>query len=359
MAASLVAIVTLLAAGSILYWQGTRPTVSIQPSPPAVEPAPPAAPSPAAPSPAAPAVNGPGQPRALEQQLETLRTTARRQLTAGRPQEALDTISAGLVLDASDATLRALVDELTRTARQSLNASRGAAGKIVVTEASAADLRDARRREREAEVLERSGDRVAAVRALWMAASLYDRTVKAAAGRNLPPEPPPPAATAPRSAGASAPQPERVESPAVIPLAPGAPPPGQALPPPLPPPPAAKPADAAVDARAADLAAIRDLLRRYVEAYRARDIGAVAKVMPALTTQQLRALERDFSNLRSYQVEIADERIALDGSTATVTCSVVRSFVSRTGTEGGNTVPSLFHLRKVSGAWVVESLQSR
>jgi hypothetical protein len=58
-------------------------------------------------------------------------------------------------------------------------------------------------------------------------------------------------------------------------------------------------------------------------------------------------------------VEIADERIAVDGSTATVTCRVVRSFVSRTGTDGGNTVPSLFHLRKSSDAWVIESLQSR
>ena len=107
------------------------------------------------------------------------------------------------------------------------------------------------------------------------------------------------------------------------------------------------------------MAAIRELLRHYVEAYRARDISAVAKVMPSLTQQQLRALERDFSNFRSYHVEIADERIAVDGSTATVTCRVVRSFVSRTGTDGGNTVPSLFHLRKGGGAWVIESLQSR
>ena len=74
----------------------------------------------------------------------TLRATARRQLTAGRPQEALDTISAGLVLDASDAELRALVDDLARAARQSVNASRAATAKIGVTEASSADLRDAR-----------------------------------------------------------------------------------------------------------------------------------------------------------------------------------------------------------------------
>jgi hypothetical protein len=136
-------------------------------------------------------------------------------------------------------------------------------------------------------------------------------------------------------------------------------PPATDLPPPGPPPQPAKLAAPAVDAGGADLAAIRELLRRYVEAYGARDVSAVAKIMPSLTPQQLRDLERDFSNFRSYRVEIADERIAVDGPTATVTCRVERSFVSRTGSDGGNTVPSLFRLRKVGGAWVIESVQLR
>ena len=299
-------------------------------------------------------------PRAHGPQIVTLRATARRQLTAGRPQEALDTISAGLVLDASDTELRALVADLARAARQSVTASRAAAAKIGVTEAASAEVRDARGREREADALERSGNPVAAIRAWWMAAALYDRTAKAAT-RSVPREPAAPAATAPQAGVTSPPQPSRAQSPAVVPLAPGMLPPTTDLPLPGPPPPTAtaKPAAPAVDPRSADLAAIRDLLRHYVEAYAARDVNAVAKVMPSLSQPQLRALERDFSNFRSYRVEIADERIAVDGSTATVACRVGRSFVSRTGTDGGNTVTSVFHLRKVGGAWVIESLQSR
>ena len=240
-----------------------------------------------------------------------------------------------------------------------MNASRAAAANLGVTEASSADLRDARNREREADALERSGNRAATIRALWMAAALYDRTVKGASARSVPPETPAPAAAATQPGVTGAPQPERVQSPAVSPLGPGTLPPAPELPPPTPPPQPAKPAAPAVDARGADMAAVRELLRRYVEAYGARDIGAVARVMPSLTEQQLRSLERDFSNFRSYHVEIADERIAIDGATATVTCRVVRSFVSRTGANGGNTVASVFHLRKGGGAWVIESLQSQ
>lgn len=350
-AASVVAVSVVLAAASILYWQQTRTTVSVEPPRPAVEATPPA-PPPQTPQ----AVGAQERPRANEQQLVSLRATARRQLTARRPQEALDTISAGLVLDASDAELRALVDELARAARQSVTASRAAMAKSGVTEASSADAREARAREREADALERSGNQPAAIRALWMAAALYDRTGKAASTSSGPQQtaaPPAPAAQ-PGDTGA----PQRVQSPAVIPLAPGALPPASDLPPPAPPPQQAKPAAPPVDVRG-DMAAIREVLRHYEEAYRARDISAVARIMPSLTQPQLRALERDFSNFRSYHVDIADERIAVDGSTATVTCRVARLFVSRTGTDGGNTVSSVFHLRKVGGAWVIESLQSR
>ena len=351
-AASVVAVGGLLAAASILYWQQTRTTVSFEPPRPAVQVAP-AAPPPPTPQ----AAGAPERPRAHEQQLVTLRATARRQLTAGRPQEALDTISAGLVLEASDAELQALMDGLARAARQSVTTSRGAIAKLGVTEASSADVRDARAREREADALERSGNQTAAIRALWMAAALYDRSANAASTRSVPRQTPAPPAPAAQPGETGAPQ--RVQSPAVIPLAPGALPQVSDLPSPAPPPQQAKSTAPAVDVRGADMAAIREVLRHYEEAYRARDISAVARIMPSLTQQQLRALERDFSNFRSYHVDIADERITVDGSAATVTCRVVRSFVSRTGTDGGNTVSSVFHLRKVGGAWAIESLQSR
>jgi hypothetical protein len=125
---------------------------------------------------------------------------------------------------------------------------------------------------------------------------------------------------------------------------------------PEPPPP---PGDTARDSRTNDVAAIHDTLRRYTDAYQSRDISAVRKVLPSLSAQQLRALEKDFSNYRSYNVEVADPRISIDRDTATASCQVTRSFVTRNGVAGGHTVATTFHLRKIDTAWVIERLESR
>ena len=78
-------------------------------------------------------------------------------------------------------------------------------------------------------------------------------------------------------------------------------------------------------------------MRRYADAYGSRDVAAVRKVLPSLTVQQLRALEKDFSDYRSYSVDIAEPRIVVDRETAVAT----------------------FQLRKVDGSWVIERLESR
>jgi len=108
-----------------------------------------------------------------------------------------------------------------------------------------------------------------------------------------------------------------------------------------------------------ELAAIQDTLRRYAEAYRNRDIAAVRTVLPSLSPQQLRSLEKDFSNYRSYSVVIDDMRIVVNQDTATATGQVTRSFVTRNGVAGGHTVATTFHLRKIDASWVIDRLGSR
>jgi hypothetical protein len=117
--------------------------------------------------------------------------------------------------------------------------------------------------------------------------------------------------------------------------------------------------DVVRDAPTSDIAAIEEALRRYAVAYRSLDIAAVRKVLPSLNAQQLRSLENDFSNYRSYAVEVADPRIAVDRETATAKCQVTRSFVTRNGVAGGHTVATTFHLRKIDASWVIERLESR
>ena len=82
-------------------------------------------------------------------------------------------------------------------------------------------------------------------------------------------------------------------------------------------------------------------------------------MLPSLNAQQLRSLDNDFSNYRSYTVEVADARIAVDRETATAKCQVTRSFVTKNGVAGGHTVATTFHLRKIDAAWVIERVESR
>ena len=123
--------------------------------------------------------------------------------------------------------------------------------------------------------------------------------------------------------------------------------------------PAPSSVDVARDASANDVAAIQDTLRRYADAYRNRDVAAVRKVLPSLSAQQLRSLDKDFSDYRSYSVEIADPHISVDRDTAVASGQVTRSFVTKNGVAGGHTIATTFRLRKIDGAWLIERLESR
>ena len=135
--------------------------------------------------------------------------------------------------------------------------------------------------------------------------------------------------------------------------------------PPQPPPAAPKPEapaqgrDTPQDPRAVDLAAVRDTLRRYVEAYQSLDSNAVARMMPSLSAGQIRDLERDFANYRRYTVQIKDERINIEGESATVACEVARSFETKNGVAGSHTARSTFHLRRSGAGWSITRLELR
>jgi hypothetical protein len=301
--------------------------------------------------------------RAINERLDAIRATARRQVAAGQRPQLLDTVSAGLVLDGGDRELNGLIDELKGGARQLAAQAKANASRAGATEATSIEFRDGRARERDGEAHDRSGDRAQAIRALWAAAESYDRASRATAQSAALPAGPAPAAphASPPVAKVEPmpPPPERQPAPA--------PPPAPSVDKPPQPPLAVRPdpstttapAEIARDARANDIAAIQDTLRRYADAYRSRDIAAVGKVLPSLNAQQLRSLDKDFSNYRSYSVEVADPRIVVDRDTATASSPVTRSFVTRNGVAGGHTVATTFHMRRVEGAWVIERLESR
>jgi serine/threonine protein kinase len=303
---------------------------------------------------------------AIDERLKNIRATAAQQLAAGQRSQLLDTLTAGLYLDGNDVELNRLLDDLKRAARQSAAQAHSNAARRGASESVSPEFRDGLARERGAETFDRAGDRTQAIRTFWAATELFDRasataarTVAPAVAATAPVPPPEPAPPAAKRDVSSAPvdRPAPPAPPSAGPPAPDKPP--QVALPATPVPSTPLSPDAGRDARASDVAAIQETLRHYADAYGSRDVAAVRKVLPSLSVQQLRALEKDFSDYRSYSVDIADPRITVDRETAVATSQVTRSFVTRSGVAGGHTVATTFRLRKIDGSWVIERLESR
>jgi serine/threonine protein kinase len=296
---------------------------------------------------------------AIDERLTQIRATAAQQLAAGQRSQLLDTLNAGLYLNRSDLELNRLLDDLKRAARQFAAQARTNATRRGASEGASLEFRDGLARERGAEAFDRAGDRAQAIRAFWAATELFDSASGTAGGAATaplpPPEPVPPVAKRDiSSAPADRPAP---------PAPPSAGPPTSDKPAPVALPatlvPSAPVSADGRDSRASDVAAIQETLRRYADAYGSRDVAAVKKVLPSLSVQQLRGLEKDFSDYRSYSVEIAEPHISVDRETAVATSQVTRSFVTRSGVAGGHTMATTFRLRKIDGSWLIERLESR
>jgi eukaryotic-like serine/threonine-protein kinase len=346
--------------------------VAAQPSPAATTP-PAASPAPTAAPPPAPAVEADtAAAQQLASRLDTIRATARQQIAAGQRQAALETLVTGLALAPKDEEIGAIVDELVGGARRAASQARASATRRGGAAGGSREFRDAEAQERDAETNLAAGDRGAGIRALWAAASLYNKVpdvrVSSTPQRPAPSLPAPSTVqTEPAAPPKSAPQPAVTPPlpPPPEPVRPSptaekpAPPVVSAAPPPVTKPEAPPAKEPAPDPRVVDQNAIRETLRRYTAAYESLDSDAVGRMMPWLTSDQLRLLARDFASYRSYSAEIRNERITISGATATVTCDVVRRFETKTGVAGGNTSQTTFHLRRSGSGWTIERLESR
>ena len=303
---------------------------------------------------------------AIDERLKQIRATAAQQIAAGQRSQLLDTLNAGLYLDGNDVELNRLLDDLKGTARQFAAQARSNATRRGASEGESLEFRDGLARERSGEALDRAGDRAQAIRAFWAATELFERAqrtparaVAPAVAATAPLPPPQPAPPVPKRDISSA-SVERPGPPAPPPAgSPTSDKPPQAALPATPVPSTSGSADAGRDPRATDIDAIQETLRRYADAYGSRDAAAVRKVLPSLTVQQMRGLEKDFSDYRSYSVDIAEPRIVVDRETAVATSQVTRSFVTKSGVAGGHTMATTFRLRKIDGSWVIERLESR
>lgn len=243
----------------------------------------------------------------------------------------------------------------------------------------------AQQTEREAEQRRRAGNVPESVRAYWKAQAFYAEAGNTAellaqrATREKPSSPAPPPVSPPAAPGsdpvttarvpeAGHPAPRNTMAPPITSLSTPAVPETRA---PSPPPSssagrsaagganAAPPAAAPPNAALAEESSIRGVLDAYKAAYESMDANAVHRVQPSLSADQLAMLQKTFGDYRSYSVEIGDVNITLAGTRATVACRVTRRFDPKAGRAAGNTVPTVFHLSKDGGSWVITRVEAR
>jgi serine/threonine protein kinase len=131
-----------------------------------------------------------------------------------------------------------------------------------------------------------------------------------------------------------------------------APAPAPVVPAPLPAPPPAPAQPTAQEAVAATL-------RRYTAALEQRDVAALKAVWPGLSRSQQAAVEAEFANARSINVELASPRIDVIGATATVTAVRHYSLSTRDGQQLRSDTSTTLTLRQAPGGWVIESVSHR
>ncbi len=315
----------------------------------------------------------PSRDAAIDAQLTDLRQQARDQLRRGERENALASATRALALDREDGATQALLGQLLADAQAATSRARTAAMRAGAQQAAPPLYERAQQTERQADELRRAGKPVDSVRTYWKAQSFYSdagdsaqRTAQRATSDRSSPVSPPPASQPAATGSEPAPKP---------PEAGRSTPPNTTLPPltsipttptsesrsanAAPPPAAGRGSSATANPALADEASIRGLLDAYRAAYESLDAGAVHRVQPSLTSDQLATMQKTFSDYRSYSVAISDIKINLAGTHATVSCQVTRRFDPKAGRAQGNTLATIFHLEKNGGSWVIARVEAR
>jgi serine/threonine-protein kinase len=132
-----------------------------------------------------------------------------------------------------------------------------------------------------------------------------------------------------------------------------------ALPPmtaPAPAPPAASLPEAAAASPSAE-DGIGQLLAHYKAALEARDLDALKKLWPGLTTASANAIGAEFQNASRLTVGILDPRISASGANGTVTFRRWYEIQTRDGQKLRTETLTTMTVRRTSAGWVIESIR--
>jgi ketosteroid isomerase-like protein len=103
---------------------------------------------------------------------------------------------------------------------------------------------------------------------------------------------------------------------------------------------------------------IEGVIRQYVAALEARDLGALRRVWPSLGGAQEKGIRDNFENARAIEVTIENQQIEVGGDTATVTCLRRYGIETRDGHRNQADTRTVIGLRKTGrGTWVIDNIR--
>jgi energy-coupling factor transporter ATP-binding protein EcfA2 len=113
-----------------------------------------------------------------------------------------------------------------------------------------------------------------------------------------------------------------------------------------------------VDAAATpDVSGIEQVLREFQAAYEKVDAAAVVKLWPSAPAAEL---TRNFSQFRSYAMEIIGPKITVTGDRAVVICVRKMSGEPKVGThQSPRLVELVFRLRRAGGSWIIDAVEEQ
>ena len=171
-------------------------------------------------------------------------------------------------------------------------------------------------------------------------------TKKANERRPVPPPPPPPRVTVPVSPPVIAVQPQRDTPTRPVVINPAPAPVRQAEPPPAPARPAPNPREEITAAVAA-----------YARAIESRDIGAVRRAYPGMTSDQARGFEQFFQAARSINVTFRVTNVEVSGNAADATLTGTYEYVTSEGRSERQPVSFSASLRNDGSSWQLRSVR--
>jgi ketosteroid isomerase-like protein len=299
----------------------------------------------------------------VDREVANLLSTARQQWRRDDRSGAMTSLASASKLKPTDAEIprvsRGFIQEMADRASNAATAARNA----TAPDGPGTPFADGRKRQQEAQQLERTGKFADSVRTYGEAIDLFAKALitgrPAVAARGTPPPgtPPPtspPPGTPPPTTNAGTPTSGR----ATPPIADPPPPPVAVVTPPPPPPVVATPPPSAPATVVNEEAAIRQVIQRYQAAYESRNAQAAKAVNPSIDARKLADTFKDYTSLK-YEIQISRVDVNTDGQSASVAGTVTSQPTAKTGTPKPSKSNAVFRLRKSGDGWLIQDVTFR